>query len=171
MSRVNYNFFSSRVQRTQTQRSVRTPFCLESVIVLHGRSKVTLLKERRRKRSLQSLVHGLKVFKTYLSSHPPVRLWEGLLLFVYPSLRQRLLALSPSLLAYMSVLVTISVAQSPSCLVSPHLGRRARYGCRTTNIQHFQAASPGRNGERLSSWLYFRSGFEFLCTSIVTRIF
>lgn len=44
MSRVNQNFFSSRVQRTQTQRTVRTqPFCLEPVIVLHGRNQVTCM--------------------------------------------------------------------------------------------------------------------------------
>lgn len=52
-------------------------------------------------------------------------LWEALLLTVCLSLCETQIVCSPSLplLADMSVLVTVSVAQRPSCLVSLHLGR------------------------------------------------
>lgn len=99
-----------------------------------------LPKERAGRRSLQSLVHGLTVLVQDLSQLSPTCETLGRSVTICLSLTETKIApaLSPPLLADTSVLVTISVAQRLSCLVSPHLGRRARHSCWTTNTQHVQ---------------------------------
>lgn len=89
------------------------------------------------------------------------------------------LSLHPCWQTCLSVLVTTSVAQSPSCLVSPHLSRRARHGCRITNTKRVQGCFPRQECKKtflISETFHISDaavplGFEFLCTGIATSTF
>lgn len=89
-----------------------------------------------------------------LSQLPPTCETLGRSITICLSLTETKIALSLSLSLHpcwqtcLSVLVTISVAQSPSCLVSPHLSRRAKHGCRTTSTQHVQGCFPRQEWEK-----------------------
>lgn len=160
-SRVNQNFFSSRVQRTQTQKTVRTQPCfLESVP--HGRSQVTCMapcpkREQEEEASKAWSMNYRCWSRTCLSSHPPVRLWEGLLLFVYPSLRQRLLLLSlhPCWQTHLCWSPSLWHRAPPALLVPIWAGGPGTAAGPQTHSMS-RAAFSGRNGRRLSSWPYFR---------------